>query len=142
MKDTRMGRWPQATPGHAAGDEPCYVISIAARMVGVHAQTLRTYERVGLVAPARSRGNVRMYSPRDVQRALWIRALMDDLGINLAGVEVIIRMHRRIEEMEREMDGLREPLPLARTTPPPPPPEPGRERTGGGARRGTPSRRV
>ena len=83
-----------------AGDEPCYVISVASRMVGVHAQTLRYYERIGLVAPARSRGNIRMYSPLDVQRAKWIKSLIDDLGINLAGVDVIIRMTARMAELE------------------------------------------
>ncbi len=89
-----------------AEDEPCYVISVAARMVGVHAQTLRTYERTGLMDPARSRGNIRMYSPQDVQRARWIRSLIDDLGINLAGVEVIIRMKAHIDELEREAQRL------------------------------------
>ena len=87
-------------------DEPCYVISVAARMVGVHAQTLRTYERTGLMDPARSRGNIRMYSPQDLQRARWIRSLIDDLGINLAGVEVIIRMKAHIDELEREAQRL------------------------------------
>ena len=90
-----------------AEDEPCYVISIAARMVGVHAQTLRYYDRVGLMEPARSRGNIRMYSPRNVQHARWIKSLIDDLGINLAGVEVIMRMSARMAQLEREIDELR-----------------------------------
>ena len=89
-----------------AGDEPCYVISVAARMVRVHAQTLRYYERIGLLAPARSRGNIRMFSPQDVQRARWIKSLIDDLGINLAGVDVIIRMSNRMAEMERRIQKL------------------------------------
>ena len=89
-----------------AEDEPCYVISVAARMVGVHAQTLRYYERIGLVAPARSRGNIRMFSPFDVQRAKWIKSLIDDLGINLAGVDVIIRMTSRMAELERRVQEL------------------------------------
>jgi MerR family transcriptional regulator/heat shock protein HspR len=87
-------------------DEPRYVISVAARMVGVHAQTLRYYERVGLVAPARSRGNIRMYSPLDVEHARWIRSLIDDLGINLAGVEVIMRLRARMDELERTVEAL------------------------------------
>ena len=87
-------------------DEPCYVISVAARMVGLHAQTLRYYERIGLLRPARSRGNIRMFSPQDVQRARWIKSLMDDLGINLAGVDVIIRMSRRMAELERRVQEL------------------------------------
>jgi MerR family transcriptional regulator, heat shock protein HspR len=88
-------------------DDPCYVISVAARMVGVHAQTLRYYERIGLVEPARSRGNIRMYSAQDVQQARWIRSLIDDLGMNLAGVDVIMRMSARMADLEREVDRLR-----------------------------------
>ena len=89
-----------------AEDEPCYVISVAARMVGVHAQTLRYYERIGLVEPARSRGNIRMYSPLDVQRGRWIKALIDDLGINLAGVDVIMRMSSRMADLEQRIEEL------------------------------------
>ncbi len=87
-------------------DEPCYVISVAARMVGVHAQTLRYYERIGLVDPARSRGNIRLYSPMNVQRAKWIKSLIDDLGINLAGVDVIMRMSSRMAELENRIEEL------------------------------------
>ena len=86
--------------------EPCYIISVAARMIGVHAQTLRYYERVGLVEPSRSRGNRRMYSTEDVQQLRRIKTLIDDLGVNLAGVEVIMRMAGRIVEMEKEMNEL------------------------------------
>ena len=89
-----------------AEDEPCYVISVAARMVGVHAQTLRTYERTGLMDPARSRGNIRMYSPHDLQRARWIRSLIDDLGINLVGVEVIMRMKAQMDALEGQVQSL------------------------------------
>lgn len=92
--------------GDGLDDEPRYVISIAARMVGVHAQTLRYYERLGLVSPARSRGNIRRYSGLDVQRARWIKSLIDDLGINLAGVEVIMRLRARMDELERTVEAL------------------------------------
>ena len=88
-------------------DHPAYVISVAARMVGVHAQTLRTYERIGLIEPARSQGNIRLYSVHDVRRALRIRSLVEDLGMNLAGVEVIMRMSARITELERENEQMR-----------------------------------
>ena len=98
---------PIGDAGAVPPDEPCYVISVASRMVGVHAQTLRYYERIGLVAPARSRGNIRMYSPQDVQRAQWIKSLMDDLGINLAGVDVIIRMSAHMADLERQVQELR-----------------------------------
>jgi MerR family transcriptional regulator/heat shock protein HspR len=80
---------------------PCYVISVAARMLGIHAQTLRYYEKAGIIEPSRSSGRVRLYSNRDIERLRQIRTLMDDLGVNLAGVEVILRLSERIVEMER-----------------------------------------
>ena len=89
---------------------PCYVISIAAQMVGMHAQTLRQYERIGLVEPKRTRGNIRLYSRADVARLRQVQRLIADLGVNLAGVEVILRMNERIVSMEAEMDRLREEL--------------------------------
>ena len=85
-------------------DEPCYVISIAARMIGIHAQTLRYYERVGMVTPSRSQGNIRLYSDNDVEKIRRIKSLIDDLGVNLAGVEVIIRMTQRMIEMQHQME--------------------------------------
>lgn len=91
-------------------DEPCYVISIAARMVGMHAQTLRYYERAGLVRPSRSQGRRRLYSPADVARLREIQGLINDLGVNLAGVDVIFRMRNRMIEMEEEIEGLRSEL--------------------------------
>ena len=83
--------------------EPCYVISIAAKMIGVHAQTLRYYERAGLVEPSRSGGNKRLYSHRDIERLRQIKTLIDDLGVNLAGVEVILRMLDHITEIEQRV---------------------------------------
>ena len=88
-------------------DEPCYVISVAARMVELHPQTLRYYERTGLIRPYRSRGNRRLYTPRDIERLLAISRLIVDLGVNLAGVEVIFNMRRRMQEMQEEMDRAR-----------------------------------
>lgn len=84
--------------------EPCYVISIAARMIGVQTHTLRYYEKVGLVEPARSRGNIRLYSEQDIERLRQIRTLMDDLGVNLAGVEVILRLLDHMAEMQQQME--------------------------------------
>lgn len=92
---------------HNHDEEPCYVISVAARMVGLHAQSLRHYERVGLVRPSRSQGRVRLYSQADVARLRQIQRLIQDLGVNLAGAEVIIRMNERIRLMEAEMERLR-----------------------------------
>ena len=83
-------------------DEPLYVISVVSRMVGVHAQTLRYYERAGLIEPSRSEGNRRYYSERDLERLQRIKTLMDDMGMNLAGVEVVLRLMDRISEMERQ----------------------------------------
>jgi MerR family transcriptional regulator, heat shock protein HspR len=85
-------------------DEPCYVISIAARMVPLHAQTLRHYERVGLVKPARSKGQIRLYSEHDIERVRRIQKLIEDLGLNLAGVEVILHMQEKMEELQRAHD--------------------------------------
>ena len=83
--------------------EPCYVISVAARMIGVHAQTLRYYERAGIIEPSRSAGNRRLYSTEDIDRLRRIKTLIDDLGVNLAGVEVILRMVERVAYMETQM---------------------------------------
>jgi len=83
-----------------SGDDPRYVISIAARMIGVHVHTLRYYERIGIIEPSRSQGNIRLYSERDVALLRRIKTLMDDLGINLAGVEVIMRMSQRMNELQ------------------------------------------
>jgi MerR family transcriptional regulator/heat shock protein HspR len=90
--------------------ESRYVISVAARLVGIEAHTLRYYEKLGLIRPERSSGNVRFYSEDDIDRLRYIKALMSDCGVNLAGVEVAMRlmqrmkdMQRQIEEMEREI---------------------------------------
>ena len=91
-------------------DEPCYVISVAARMVGLHAQSLRNYERIGLIRPGRSRGRVRLYSAADIQHVRNIQRLVQDLGVNLAGVEVIMNMRGRMQRMDREMELLRQEL--------------------------------
>ena len=90
--------------------EPLYVISIAARMVGVHAQTLRYYERAGLIAPARSQGRLRLYSQWDIERLKLMKSLMEDLGVNLAGVEVIIRLTEHIALMEGRFKALEQEL--------------------------------
>jgi MerR family transcriptional regulator/heat shock protein HspR len=88
-------------------DEPCYVISVAARMVGMHAQTLRYYERAGIIEPSRSRGRIRLYSPADIARLRQIQRLISELGVNLAGAEIILRLNDRIREMDEEMGRLR-----------------------------------
>ena len=82
---------------------PCYVISVAAKMLGVRTHTLRYYERIGLVEPSRTHGNARLYSGSDVERVRRAQSLMDDLGVNLAGIDVILRMTDRMVEMEEKM---------------------------------------
>jgi MerR family transcriptional regulator, heat shock protein HspR len=86
--------------------EPVYVISIAASRVGMHPQTLRLYERVGLVKPAR-RGANRLYSDQDIERLRQIQRLTQDMGVNLAGVEIILRLQDQIRELMSEVDRLR-----------------------------------
>ena len=88
--------------------EPCFVISIAARMVGVHAQTLRYYERAGMVDPLRTSGNQRLYSTQDVARLRQIKTLVDDLGVNLAGVEIILRLTEQMAKMENQLAALQQ----------------------------------
>jgi MerR family transcriptional regulator/heat shock protein HspR len=83
-------------------DEPCYVISVAAKLVDLHPQTLRRYEEIGLIKPARASGR-RLYSPRDLGRVRKINRLVNDLGVNLAGVEVILNMSERMEYLQAEM---------------------------------------
>lgn len=80
-----------------------YVISVAARLLEVHPQTLRYYERAGLLRPSRSKGNIRLYSQGDIEQARQIKRLIDDLGVNLAGVEVILRLTERIRRLEAEL---------------------------------------
>src|SRR5688572_9267002 len=91
-------------------EEPAFIISVAARMLGVHAQTLRYYERVGLLTPSRSRGRIRLYSQRDLDRIRQVHRLIDDLGVNLAGAEVIIDMSARLRALEAENETLRREL--------------------------------
>jgi len=89
-------------------DEPCFVISVAARIVGVHAQTLRHYERVGLIWPSRTEGRQRLYSMADIERLRRLKALTEDMGLNLAGAEVALKLMNRIEELEGEVKQLTE----------------------------------
>ena len=93
-------------------NEPVYLISVAARLCEVHPQTLRLYERIGLIKPQRLGRKNRMYSDADIARLHQIQRLTHDLGVNLAGVEVILSLLKQIEtmqrDMEEEMDRMRE----------------------------------
>jgi len=79
-----------------------YTISVAAELVSVHQQTLRHYERLGLVEPFRGKGEIRYYSPQDIEKVQQIRRLIEDLGVNLAGVEVILNMREQMERLHNE----------------------------------------
>jgi MerR family transcriptional regulator/heat shock protein HspR len=100
-RDPRRSDFGASLPANAA-----FVISVAARLCGVHEQTLRYYERAGLVEPARSKGRIRLYSLHDLERVRQIRRLTDEMGVNLAGVEVIMRLTDRIRALEGQIEDL------------------------------------
>jgi MerR family transcriptional regulator, heat shock protein HspR len=94
--------------------EPRYVISVAAKILGIQTHTLRYYERVGIVEPSRSRGNIRLYSEEDLEQLRHVKSLIEELGVNLAGAEVILRMahqiailQNQVQEMEEEIKRLK-----------------------------------
>ncbi len=91
-------------------DEPVYLISIVAKILDIHPQTLRQYERENLIKPSRSNGRVRLYSQRDIDKIKLILRLTRELGVNLAGVDIILRLKEQMEEMEKEIAELREEL--------------------------------
>jgi MerR family transcriptional regulator/heat shock protein HspR len=86
------------------GGKAYYMISAVAQKYNIHPQTLRLYEREGLLAPSRTEGNTRLYSEEDLERLETILSLTRDLGVNLAGVEIILNMRRRITEMQHEVN--------------------------------------
>ena len=88
----------------AKKDRPLYVISVAAELVDMHPQTLRLYERKGLIEPSRSAGKTRLYSQRDIEHLQEIRRLTQELGVNLAGVEEIIRLRRKLDTLQGKME--------------------------------------
>jgi MerR family transcriptional regulator/heat shock protein HspR len=90
-----------------AYDEPVYLISVVAKVLNIHPQTLRQYEREGLVTPSRTEGKTRLYSQKDIDRIKTILRLTRDLGVNLAGVDIILRLKEQMEEMEREIERLK-----------------------------------
>jgi MerR family transcriptional regulator/heat shock protein HspR len=87
-------------------DRPRYMISVAAEIVGMHPQTLRIYEAKGLVNPQRTAGNTRLYSEADLERLRLINRLTTELGLNLAGVEHVIRLEEQMRRMQRTMERL------------------------------------
>jgi MerR family transcriptional regulator/heat shock protein HspR len=97
-------------------DEPVYLISIVAKTLDIHPQTLRQYERENLVTPSRTNGRIRLYSQRDIDRIKLILRLTRELGVNLAGVDIILRLKENVDEMESEMANLRYELSHAKNT--------------------------
>jgi MerR family transcriptional regulator/heat shock protein HspR len=86
--------------------EPRYVISIASRIIGIETHTLRYYEKLGLIQPFRSTGNIRYYSETEIEQLRRIKTLINDLGINIAGVEVILRLQEKIKELQMQIEEL------------------------------------
>ncbi|RUM44932.1 MAG: MerR family transcriptional regulator [Hydrogenimonas sp.] len=91
-------------------DEPVYLISVVAKVLNIHPQTLRQYEREGLIEPSRTQGRMRLYSQRDIDRIKLILRLTRELGVNLAGVDIIMQLKEKIDAMQKEIDSLREEL--------------------------------
>ena len=91
-------------------DEPVYLISVVATMLDIHPQTLRQYEREGLVEPSRTQGRMRLYSLRDIERMKLILRLTRQMGVNLAGVDIVLQLKEQIDGMQEEIDLLREEL--------------------------------
>ena len=91
-------------------DEPVYLISVVATMLDIHPQTLRQYEREGLVEPSRTQGRMRLYSQRDIDRMKLILRLTRQMGVNLAGVDIVLQLKEQIDQMQEEVELLREEL--------------------------------
>ncbi len=84
--------------------DPLFVISVAARLLEMHPQTLRKYEREGLIAPSRTTGNLRLYSDRDIERLRQVKYLVEERGLNLAGVQLALELTRRLREVRARAD--------------------------------------
>lgn len=91
-------------------DEPVYLISVVAQLLDIHPQTLRQYEREGLLEPSRTQGKIRLYSQRDIDKMKLILRLTRQMGVNLAGVDVILQLKSQIDELKSEVGNLREEL--------------------------------
>jgi MerR family transcriptional regulator/heat shock protein HspR len=105
-------------------DHPQFMISSIAAMLDMHPQTLRLYERHGLISPARTQGNMRLYSWQDVQQIRLVLHLTREQGVNLAGVDIILSMQRKLETLRQDIDALRRDIidrlrPVYVTTPTP-----------------------
>ena len=97
---------PRRASGVSDRGRPLYMIGVVAQMLNVHPQTLRFYEKKGLLRPSRTVGRTRMYSAEDVEELARLLRLTRDLGVNLAGVEIIIKMRRRMIDMQKQIEDL------------------------------------
>ncbi len=104
MARGRRARTEVAEAGGATPKGKYYMISVVASTYGIHPQTLRLYEREGLLKPSRTEGNTRLYSEDDLKQLEVILNLTRDLGVNLAGVEIVLNMRRKMEQMQAEMN--------------------------------------
>jgi MerR family transcriptional regulator/heat shock protein HspR len=104
---------PGLPPG-ASMDSPVFVISVAAELAGLHAQTLRSYDRLGLVRPGRAAGGGRRYSPRDIALLREVQRLSQDEGVNLAGIKRIIELEQVVDELRSRLEELEQELAAAR----------------------------
>ncbi|MGH2533744.1 MAG: heat shock protein transcriptional repressor HspR [Thermomicrobiales bacterium] len=86
-------------------NEPLFVISVAARLVEMHPQTLRKYEREGLIIPSRTAGNLRLYSDQDIELLRQVKYLVEDRGLNLAGVQMALELTRRLKDLRDAVEG-------------------------------------
>jgi len=98
VRDNRVNQFPE--------DAPVFVISVAAQLAGMHAQTLRQYDRLGLVSPGRTPGGGRRYSPRDVALLREVQRLSQDEGVNLAGIKRIIELEEQVEALQGQVEAL------------------------------------
>ncbi len=97
-------------------DEPVYLISIVAKILDIHPQTLRQYERENLISPSRSNGRIRLYSQHDIDKIKLILRLTRELGVNLAGVDIILRLKDNVDGMEKEIAELRHEVQKAKSS--------------------------
>jgi MerR family transcriptional regulator, heat shock protein HspR len=106
VRDTRVNQLPE--------DAPVFVISVAAQLAGMHAQTLRQYDRLGLVNPSRTSGGGRRYSARDVALLREVQRLSQEEGVNLAGIKRIIALEQQVEALQGQVEALLTELQRAR----------------------------
>ena len=117
MTASDPGATPHQVPSHIDHDAPVFVISVAAQLAGMHPQTLRTYDRMGLVVPRRTAKRGRRYSRRDVARLRLVQRLSQDEGVNLEGIRRVLAMQDEIDDLRARVNDLTQLLQLIRSAP-------------------------